>query len=153
MKYDRIGGTFLLLLGLTVFLTCLTYPIGSLSSPGAGLFPLLGSVILMILAVIMIVQTFLKKDLAESSPDRFFSSKEAPQRILTCFIALLAFRYLLPVIGFSPTTFVFILIASRFLGNYNWKVSLFFSLITSISVYYFFQVLLHVPMPTPMIGF
>jgi hypothetical protein len=66
---------------------------------------------------------------------------------------LLAFRYLLPVIGFSPTTFVFILIASRFLGNYNWKVSLFFSLITSISVYYFFQVLLHVPMPTPMIGF
>ena len=153
MKLDRISGIFLLLLGLTVFLTCLTYPIGSFRSPGAGLFPLLASVILLILAGIMTVQAFLKKDLAESSPARFFSSKKAPQRILAGFIALLGFRYLLPVIGFGPSTFVFILFMSRFLGNFSWRVSLFFSLITAILVYYLFQVWLKVPMPIPMIGF
>lgn len=153
MELDRISGIFLFLLGLAVFLKCLTYPIGSFRSPGGGLFPLLASIILLILAGIMTVQAFLKKDLGESSPAPFFSSKGAPQRILAGFIALLGFWYLLPVIGFGPSTFVFILFLSRFLGNYSWKVSLFFSVITAILAYYLFQVWLKIPMPIPMIRF
>lgn len=151
MNLDRISGIFLLLLGLAVFLKCLTYPIGSFRSPSGGLFPLLASIILLILAGIITVQAFLTKDLGESSPAPFFSSKKAPQRILAGLISLLGFMYLLPVIGFGPSTFVFILFLSRFLGKYSYKVSLFFSLTTAISAYYLFQVWLKIPMPIAMI--
>ena len=153
MKLDRIGGIFLLLVGLAVFLKCLTYPIGSFGSPGGGLFPLLASIILLILAGIITVKSFLTKDLGETSPAPFFSSKKAFSRVLAGLISLLGFMYLLPIIGFGPSTFVFILFLSRFLGEYSYKMSLFFSLTTAVSAYYLFQVWLKIPMPVGMIKF
>jgi len=146
-RLDRISGMILFLLGLAVFLKSLTYPIGSFRAPGGGLFPLLASIILMILAGIMTLQAFLKKERDESSSAAFFSAKEAPRRILAGFIALLGFRYLLPVIGFGPSTFLFILFLSRFLGHHSWRRSLLFSLVTAVTAYYLFEVWLKIPMP------
>lgn len=147
---DRISGIILFLLGLGIFLKSLTYPIGSFRSPGGGLFPLLASIILMILAGVMTMQAYSKRASGEPPPTSFFTSKEAPRRILVGFIALLGFRYLLAVIGFGPSTFLFILFLARFLGHYSWKTSLFFSVVTAIAAYYLFQVWLKIPMP-PMI--
>jgi len=144
---DRISGIILFLLGLGIFLKSLTYPIGSFRSPGGGLFPLLASIILMILAGVMTMQAYSKKASGELPPTSFFTSKEAPKRILCGFISLLAFRYLLPVIGFGPSTFVFILMLAKFLGHYDWKVSILFSAVTAVVAYYLFQIWLKIPMP------
>ncbi len=144
---DRISGIILFALGLGVFLKSLTYPIGSFRSPGGGLFPLIASIILMILAGVMTMQAYFKKDSGEPGPTSFFTSKEAPKRILYGFISLLAFRYLLPVIGFGPSTFVLILMLAKFLGHYDWKVSILFSVVTAVVAYYLFQIWLKIPMP------
>lgn len=152
-KLDRIGGIFLLLVGLTVFLKCLTYPIGSFRSPAGGLFPLLASLFLVVLAGLITVKSFLTKDLGETSPAPFFPSKQAFLRILAGLISLLGFMYLLPIIGFGPSTFVFIFFLSRFLGKYSLKTSLVFSLTTAVSAYYLFQVWLKIPMPPGIIKF
>jgi cellulose synthase/poly-beta-1,6-N-acetylglucosamine synthase-like glycosyltransferase len=148
---DRISGTILFLLGLGICLKSLTYPIGSFRSPGGGLFPLLASIILMGLSGAMTIQAFLKKGTPESSPASFFSGKEAPKRILLGFTALLAYRYLLPIIGFAPATFVFIFILAKFLGHYSWKVSIFFSVATASVSYFLFQVWLKIPMPQSLL--
>jgi hypothetical protein len=153
LKLDRIAGIFLLLVGLAVFLKCLTYPIGSFRSPGGGLFPLLASIVLIILAGIITVKAFLSKNLEETAPAPFISGKMAFLRVLAGLISLLGFIYLLPIIGFGPSTFVFILFLSRFLGKYSYKMSLFFSLASAISAYYLFQVWLKIPMPVGMIKF
>ena len=150
-KLDRFSGIILFLLGLAVFLKSLTYPIGSFRAPGGGLFPLLASIVLMILAAIMTLQAFWKKEEKDSSPASFLSSKDAPRRILCGFIALLGFRYLLPVIGFGPSTFLFILSLAKFLGHYSWKTSFFFSLLTAVAAYYLFQVWLKIPMPPALL--
>ena len=150
---DRLSGIILFLLGLGIFLKSLTYPIGSFRSPGGGLFPLLASILLMALAGSLILQAFWKKDKGEASPASFFSSKEAPKRILLTFIALLGFRYLIPIIGFGPSTFLFILFLGKFIGHYSWKVSIFFSLVTAVVAYYLFEVWLKIPMPRTIIGF
>jgi hypothetical protein len=147
---DRISGIILFLLGLGICLKSLTYPIGSFRSPGGGLFPLLASIILMILAGVMTMQAYSRKDSGEPRPTSFFTSKEAPKRILYGFISLLGFRYLLPVIGFGPATFVFILMLAKLLGHYDWKASILFSAVTAVGAYYLFQVWLKIPMP-PMI--
>jgi hypothetical protein len=107
----------------------------------------------MALAGILTIQAFLKKEAKEKERAPFFSGKEAPKRIFLGFIALLGFRYLLPVIGFGPSTFFFILFLGKFIGHYSWKVSIFFSLVTAVVAYYLFEVWLKIPMPRTIIGF
>ena len=130
----------------------LTYPIGSFRSPGGGLFPLLASIILMGLSGFMTIQAFLKKDVEEASKPSFFPRKEAIKRVLLGFMALLAYRYLLPFIGFAASTSVFIFILARFLGHYSWKVCILFSVLTAFVSYFLFQVWLKIPMPRSVLG-
>ena len=148
---DRVSGIVLLVFGLGIFYKSLTYPIGSFHAPGGGLFPLLASIILIGLSLILTAQAFLKPA-AEGSVKPFFPAKETPRRILFGFLALLGFRYLLPVIGFASSTFLFIFFLAKFLGHYSWRVSIFFSLLTAVVSYYLFQVWLKIPMPRSILG-
>ena len=150
---DRISGIFLFILGVAVFLKSLTYPLGTFRKPGGGLFPLIASLLLMGLSAIMTGQAFLGRKEEKAAAAPFFPEKEAPKRIIFGFVSLLAYRYLLPVIGFTPATCVFLFILSKFLGHYGWKVSIFFSLVTAVASYYLFQVWLKIPMPIPIIRF
>ncbi len=147
---DKTSGIILFLLGLGICLKSLTYPIGSFKSPGGGLFPLVASIILMGLSGTMTIQAFYSK--REEGKGKFFTAKEAPKRILLAFLSLVGFRYLLPVIGFGLSTFVFIFFLARFLGRYSWKVSLFFSVLTAVISHYLFQVFLKIPIPQSLLG-
>ena len=144
-----MSGIVLFLFGLGIFLKSLTYPIGSIRSPGGGLFPLLGSITLVGLTAVMTIQAFLGK---KGEKENFFPAKEAPKRIFLGLLSLVGFRYLLPVVGFGPSTFIFILLLARFLGHYSWKVSLVFSALTTVTSYLLFQVFLKVPMPRSLLG-
>jgi len=146
---DLISGIVLFLFGLGIFLKTLTYPIGSVRSPGGGFFPLLGSIALMGLAAVMVLQALLGEKEAKG---KFFPTKEAPKRIFLGLLSLVGFRYLLPVIGFGPSTFIFIFFLGRVLGEYGWKMSLLFSVVTALVCYYLFQVFLKVPMPRSLLG-
>jgi hypothetical protein len=147
---DRISGIILFLFGLGICLKSLTYPIGSFKAPAGGLFPLLASIILMGLSAVMTIQAFLVKE--EEVKVKFFPAKEAPERIFLGFVSLVGFRYLLPVIGFGPSSFVFLFFLAKFLGSYSWKASVFFSVVTAVSIYYLFQVFLKIPMPRSLLG-
>lgn len=149
---DRISGIILLIFGFGVLFMSFTYPIGSFRSPGAGLFPLLASIVLIGLSVILTVQTFKKKE-GKPFPISFFPAKEAPKRILFGFLALLGFRYMLPMIGFAFTTFLFLLFLAKYLGHYSWRISLVLSVLTAVISYYLFQVWLKIPMPQSVFGF
>jgi hypothetical protein len=153
MKRDQITGIFLFGLALAVFLKSLTYPLGTLRKPGGGFFPLIASILLMGLAALLTIQAFRGKETDKASQAPFFPEKEAPRRILLGFAGLLGYRYLLPVIGFAPSTGVFILFLGRFLGKYGWPVSIIFAVLTAVAAYYLFQVWLKIPMPRPAFGF
>jgi hypothetical protein len=153
MKSDRISGIVIFAIGMAVCLTSLKYPIGTLPKPGGGFFPLLASIVLLGLSAVFIFQSFTAKRGENSSAGSFFPRKEAAKRILCGFAALLAYRYLIPVIGFAPATAVFIFFLGKFMENYSWKKSVFFSLATAILSYYLFQVVLKIAMPIPLLKF
>ena len=152
MNREKITGIFLLGLGLAVFLKSLTYPLGTFRRPGGGLFPLIASILLMGLSALLTLQAFRGKEVDKSSRSPLFPQKEAPRRILLGFAGLLAYRYLLPVIGFAASTAVFIFFLSRFLGRYSWVMSVVFAAITAVVSFYLFQVWLKIPMPKPYFG-
>ncbi len=152
MNREQISGIFLLGMGVAVFLKALTYPMGTLRKPGGGLFPLVASVLLIGLAGLLTIQVFRAKGDAQASRTPFFPDREAPRRILYGFAGLLGYRYLLPVVGFSASTGIFILFLTRFLGRYSWMVSIGFAAVTAVISYYLFQVWLKIPMPIPIFG-
>lgn len=145
-----ISGIIFFLLGLGICLKSLTYPLGSFRTPGGGLFPLLASIIMMGLSGFLMIQSLLIKGAGETANIPFFPGKEAPKRIFFGFTALLGFRYLLSLIGFGPSTFIFIFFLARFLGHYGWWVCILFSILTALAAYYLFQVWLKIPMPQPI---
>jgi len=150
---EKITGIFLFGLGLAVFLKSLTYPLGTLRKPGGGLFPFIASILLMGVSAVLAVQAFQGKELDKSSRTPFFPEKGAPRRIILGFAALLGYRYLLPVIGFAPSTAAFIFFLSRVLGKHSWVMSIGFAALTALAAYYLFQVWLKIPMPRPVFGF
>jgi hypothetical protein len=154
MRYlDSVSGAILFFFGLVICLTSLRYPLGSLHSPGAGFFPLSASILLMALATVLVLTSFVKRKAMDGPKASFFSGKEAPRRILLAFLALVAYRYLLPILGFGPATFVFFSLVVKRLGHYSWRVSLLFSFLAALGAYSLFQVWLKVQMPVGMFNF
>ena len=152
MKLDRISGIVLFIVGSIAFVTCLSYHIGTFRNPGGGLFPLIASIMLMGISALLLLQTFSAHKDEKTIVASFFHDEGAPKRILFTLACLIGYRYFLPVIGFAPSSGVMILLLSRFLGKYSWKVSVFFSVLTALLSYYIFQVALNIQMPIPMIS-
>lgn len=150
-KIDLISSIILFFLGLGILLKSLSYPLGSFRSPGGGLFPLLASILLILLSVSLGIQAFLRKNGIKTDRVQFFPSKDSPKKVLLGLISLVGFRYLLPIIGFGPSTFLFILFLTKFLGNYNWKISIIFATCSAICSYYLFQIWLKIPMPVTIL--
>jgi putative tricarboxylic transport membrane protein len=150
---DLISGIILLVCGVAVFFTSLTYPIGTFRAPGGGLFPLIVSILLIGLSAVLTLQAFLSKKEKGIATTPFFPEKGAARRILLGFAGLVGYRYLLPVFGFAPSTGIFMLFLIKFLGGYGWKGSIFFAVVTAVIAYYLFQVWLKIPMPLPILRF
>ena len=117
---------------------------------GGRLFPLLAAALLLVLSVVFTFESFTRHTDTRHAPP-FFPAHETPRRILLGLAALVAYRYLIPVFGFAPSTALFIFALSRFLENASWMRSLVFALATGTASYYLFQVVLKIQMPVPML--
>jgi hypothetical protein len=139
-----------MLIGAAVLVASLKYPIGTLQKPGGGFFPLLAAALLLALSAVFTFQCFMRRP-SVAQADGGSAKPSALRRIGFGVAALVAYRYLIPVIGFAPATALFIFALSRFLENASWARSLVFALATAAASYYLFQVVLKIQMPVPMV--
>jgi len=153
MKSDRISGIVIFIIGAAVCLTSMTYPVGTLQKPGGGFFPLVSSILLLGLCVVFLFQSFAGPRHRALGAGSFFPSRRACHRILLGLLALVGYRYLIPLIGFAPATAGFIFVLLRFLEKFSWKISLFFAGGSAVVAYCLFQVVLKIQMPPPLIAF
>lgn len=148
---DRYIGLVLCALGCVFCVKSFAYPFGSLRSPGAGFFPLFFSLLLVTLAMAIVVNTFLgKKEEQSNVPSA--PAKGSAKNILLAILSLLGFRLLLPVIGFAPTTFLFIFFLGKYLAHYDWKATGVLALTAASLSYFIFQFLLKIPFPAGIFG-
>ena len=149
---DLMSGLVLLVFGILILAKSIEYPFGNLQMPGAAVFPILASSLLIVISGAIVISSFLKPKIAQGP------SVSAPQlrktfgKVVVGVGALLAYRYLLTFIGFAPACFLFILFLAKALGRYNWKISLLFSVVTAVACYYLFQIVLKIPMPGGIFG-
>lgn len=149
-KNDIVTGFVLLVIGVAIFIGSMSYHWGSMQEPGPGFLPRLASAILILLSLLIIIGSLMKR--GKVSAHNFFPTRDAPKRVAIAVGAFFAFRLSFPILGLVPTNFVFFLLITRFLGHHSWRTSFLFSLLTTTSAYLLFQVWLNIQMPKSFFG-
>jgi putative tricarboxylic transport membrane protein len=140
--------------GIACVAVGLGYQYYDLMGPGAGFFPIWIGVLLTALSVAVLVQGLRSAPApGEAEADEpFFPSPAAAYRILGLLVALFVVCWLLDVLGFRLTIFVFALIGPRLIEPQPLVRSLVVALLCSFGVAYGFESWLQVQLPSPSIG-
>lgn len=142
----RLNSLFVVLLGVLFLVMSLQLPIGTFQSPGAGMWPLLISVV-MILAALFLLFTEHDGEDYESLTKRSLIS-------VLGFIWIGTFVVMFSTIGFTLASLIFSVVWLRFLARESWKFALIASAVFTIAFVLIFSVALGVPVPhDPVLSF
>ncbi|GGG68562.1 hypothetical protein GCM10011374_36150 [Kocuria dechangensis] len=135
----RLSALVPLVLGVFGVFVSFGLGVGSLSAPGAGLWPLVIS-----LFMITASATALLKAKQDDDVEAF------DRGILTVGLSvasLLAYASLLPLIGFEIPTLLLLFFWIKVLGKEGWRSAVTVSVVATAAVYALFILLLSVPLP------
>jgi len=142
-KCDIISGLFLLAVALAICGGSSRLHVGTLTEPGAGFFPLVTGLALGIFSILILVEA--RKSSKE--PIKFWLPGANKKGIYLTFLFILFYALLLERLGFIGTTALFFFLVSRFVSGHRWATAIFFGLVTSLSTYVVFTILLRAPLP------
>jgi hypothetical protein len=133
---------------MTVFLSS-KLPFGSFANPGAGFLPLLVGVVLFLLSLFLLVQSFLKG----GERIETLLAKGGTGRVLLILLSLIFYGLLLEKLGFILMTFLLMGFLLSAIGKVRRSLVIFLSLVSSLGCYGVFQLWLNVQLPKGIFGF
>jgi putative tricarboxylic transport membrane protein len=136
---DLVVGIAVVGLGVAALLGSLALGVGSARAPGTGTWPLLVSVVLVVLGIGLLVLAGRTRD-----AERF---TRASLLVLAGLATMLALVAVIGVIGFEIPATLLMFVWLRFLGGESWRSSVVTSLATVVAFYVVFVGLLAVPIP------
>jgi putative tricarboxylic transport membrane protein len=152
MREDsRACGLILLGIAIAACWGASRHVVGTLSSPGPGLFPLILGAVLGVLSLTIMVQDRKARMAAASSviQEKLLTfSKE----ILYVLLALVAFGILFVPMGFVVTTFLVFAYLSRFVIKQKWYAAVGTAAVLAVGAYVIFDIFLGVPLPKGVFG-
>lgn len=136
----RANSFVVLLLGLAAALYASTLKVGTLASPGAGLWPLAVSVALVAFAAILLV--------TERDTDDYEPLEKRTVIVVLAVLLLAGFVIGFSAIGLSIPAFLLLFIWLRWLAGESWMLTLIVSLVGAAAFVVVFVVLLGVQVPS-----
>jgi putative tricarboxylic transport membrane protein len=152
-----IAGTTLLLLGLWIIYTSLSWKYYTSLGPGPGFFPLWIGVLIAATGVLLAALNLVllkrggEKKEGASGP-RLFTAPRL-KNVAVMAVALVAATLLLKWLGFVLVIGLFSLLLLQILGGWGWGKSLLLCAIVSIGLFWVFRVWLHIPLPEGLLKF
>lgn len=110
---------------------------------GAGFFPLLISVIILILLFVYIVTLFIKRKDSKETKVTLGAFINQLYLILALIISIIVAKYL----GLLITMGIFLIVTFVLIEKLSWKKSIIFSVISMISIYVIFDIWLGLNLP------
>lgn len=144
-RVDKSALVFLAV-GILIVLGTWKLRIGSFSRPGPGLFPLLLGILLVLFSVISFFM---------SNPEKHPKLSWAlfPRSVVYVIALLFAYRFGLPILGYSLSTLLLFIFLLKIVGGQKWRPTMVWSvLITAISNVLFIH-WLGLTFPTGLIPF
>ena len=146
----KITGTLFLLFAAFIAYKSLQLQYYTPLGPGPGFFTFWVSIIFGGMAIIMILQATFAQ--AEPMPHDFFSTKKGYLRIGVIVLTLIFTTAMLDFLGFRLTMLIVYLFLLYTLGRQGILLTLILSLFGSFGIFYVFDQLLDVPLPTGVFG-
>ncbi|HWM72207.1 MAG TPA: tripartite tricarboxylate transporter TctB family protein [Nocardioides sp.] len=137
--YQVVGALVALAVGVVGAVLAYGYGLGTLRRPGAGLWPFVISVVIVVLAVILLV---VGRKLEDS--ERF---TRVSLLVLIGGASFVAFAALLPTIGFEIPSLLLCLLWLKFLGGESWRSTVLVSVGAVAAFYLLFLYGLRIPLP------
>ena len=148
-----MGGVILFLFGGLTTLLSLRMPIGTFRAAGAGLFPLLLGIMLMVLSGLFLLNLLLRR---EKDLEKKGAPVEAAPRSLKPVILFLGMMALATLffdfLGYPLIAFLLMVALLRILRMKRWLINVLLSLVTALVSYFLFVQWLKIPLPQGWLG-
>jgi len=144
---DRISGLVVFFVGAFILWQGRHLPVGSLRRPGAGFFPTLMAVAIMMVSLLLVIPKSKKEK--EKQP----IAGKSILRVLTVFLGLLAYFLLLEYLGFIIVSFLLMAFLFVTFGSQRWPTAVFRAFIAVGLAYLLFDILLEANLPKGVFGF
>jgi putative tricarboxylic transport membrane protein len=142
----------LLLLAGSAFLLWSSYGISGFSSTtSAGAFPMAAAAVMVVCALVSLVQTWrLQREPREPGEGTAgqFLRRVMPPVVIWLLAVLVAYMLSMERIGFVPSSYLFLVVGMRLLGERRWLLNLAVSALALAAIYVVFKVAFTVVLPT-----
>ena len=139
-RRDAIVATVALALGAAAMFESSKLAFGTIHSPAPGFFPWWTSVLIVLLALVLMVQSLTRPSTAGQGSGRI-------AKVALLLVVLSAYTFLLDPLGYLICTFLLVLFMLRALDPQRWTVALGMAVLTAVGSYVVFAVWLSVPLP------
>ena len=146
---DRVSGLLLLISGIGFTVGARQYPYWAPTGPGAGFLPFWLGLTMALLAAVLLVGAVRRADHGED----WLPRGRAFMRLVVVIVATTAFVWLLPTLGMTVGTFLFLVGILRFLEGHSWVATIGVALATAAATWLVFIYWLNVPFPPGLLGF
>ena len=151
-SYNRIAAIFFLLIGIFFTLYARTVEVGTFTEPGPGFLPCWAGLTLVAMSIILFLKSYYSKK-AETVTPPFWPQPDSWKRVSAVFLSLIAYNLLLTPLGFTITTFIFLVFLVKFIFPQTWKRSLVVGVLGSIFARLLFINFLETQLPRGLLGF
>jgi len=151
-KADLITGIVLLMLSGYVIQEGLRMPESGTFGPGAGFLPFWVGVVLAILAVILFMTAWRRRE-TEKDIRSPFPAKRALIAITGVLGGLAVYILLIEVLGYLVDTFLYVTFLMGIVEREKWQRSLMIAVATTAGLFIIFQLLLGIKLPSNTFGF
>ena len=141
-KWDRITGYILLIIGVVTAWSSMQLAMGSFKRPGPGFLPFGLACILIVLSIALIASQWKK-----GSGQTPFWPERTWLRPLLGIVAFALYAFLIGLIGFLLTTFIFLILWMWFIESISWRQIAAVSIGVTLVLYLIFGYFLEVPLP------
>jgi hypothetical protein len=124
----------------------LTLPFGAAERPGAGFYPTAVAVFACIVALMTTVQAFRTPLTVRARVAEEAGAGPRRRRVGATVLALMAFCFVLPMIGYPVAALAFVTAMLLGLGS-RWPLAVAVGVVSAAGSYYVFAFLLDVPLP------
>ncbi len=149
--YNRMAAIFFMAVGVFFAVYARSVEIGTWHEPGPGFLPFWAGVILTVMAASLFIGSYARK--AWAARPSFFPKSDSWKRVVATFIALIAYNLLLPRLGFTLMTFIFLFYLVKFIFPQTWARALVVSVAGSVIARLLFINFLETQLPKGFLGF
>ena len=148
-RADRVSGAVLLVFGVAFAVGAGRYPYSTPNGPGSGFLPLWLGAVMVVLATMLLVQATRSTDPGPA----WLPGGRALWRLIAVIVGTALFIALMPIVGMTLGTALFLVGLLRFLEGHGWVVTLGVAVATAAANWLVFARWLSVPFPVGILGF